>query len=84
MNKLKKHIQNEQENLEQVEMTSKDVVDMVLQLLGLSHRADTIVGNAMIRGVSGGEKKRVTVCFFVFVFCLFGVVCLFVVCLLFV
>ena len=36
-------------------------VDIVLQLLGLSHRKDTIVGNDMIRGVSGGEKKRVTI-----------------------
>jgi hypothetical protein len=37
-----------------------------MQILGLTHRADTIVGNAMMRGVSGGEKKRVTVTFAVF------------------
>ena len=36
-------------------------VDLVMQILGLTHRADTIVGNAMMRGVSGGEKKRVTI-----------------------
>ena len=33
----------------------------MLQLLGLSHRADTIVGNEILRGISGGEKKRLTV-----------------------
>jgi len=32
-----------------------------LQLLGLTHRKNTIVGNELLRGVSGGEKKRVTI-----------------------
>ncbi|KAL6066653.1 ATP-binding cassette transporter snq2 [Balamuthia mandrillaris] len=36
-------------------------VDILLQLLNLAHRADTIVGDQNIRGVSGGEKKRVTI-----------------------
>jgi ABC-type multidrug transport system ATPase subunit len=36
-------------------------VEAILQLLGLKHRADTVVGDALLRGVSGGEKKRVTV-----------------------
>jgi ABC-type multidrug transport system ATPase subunit len=36
-------------------------VDTVLQVLGLSHRANTVVGDALLRGVSGGEKKRVTI-----------------------
>jgi len=31
-----------------------------LQILGLEICADTIVGNAMLRGISGGQKKRVT------------------------
>ena len=35
-------------------------VELVLQLLSLVNCADTIVGSGMIRGVSGGEKKRVT------------------------
>ena len=35
-------------------------VNNVLKLLGLEHCADTPVGNNLIRGVSGGEKKRVT------------------------
>lgn len=32
-----------------------------MQLLGLTHRKNTIVGNELLRGVSGGEKKRVTI-----------------------
>eukprot|EP00013_Stygamoeba_regulata_P024380 CAMPEP_0177644642 /NCGR_PEP_ID=MMETSP0447-20121125/8799_1 /TAXON_ID=0 /ORGANISM="Stygamoeba regulata, Strain BSH-02190019" /LENGTH=1447 /DNA_ID=CAMNT_0019147021 /DNA_START=201 /DNA_END=4544 /DNA_ORIENTATION=+ len=36
-------------------------VNTVLELLGLSHRRDTIVGNDLLRGISGGEKKRVTI-----------------------
>ncbi|KAK7245300.1 hypothetical protein RIF29_40139 [Crotalaria pallida] len=34
--------------------------DYVLRILGLEICADTFVGNAMIRGVSGGQRKRVT------------------------
>ncbi|XP_002527330.2 pleiotropic drug resistance protein 1 [Ricinus communis] len=36
------------------------VTDYVLKILGLEICADTLVGNAMIRGISGGQKKRVT------------------------
>ncbi|KAJ4749154.1 ABC transporter G family member 36 [Rhynchospora pubera] len=36
------------------------ITDYVLKLLGLENCADTIVGNQLIRGISGGEKKRVT------------------------
>lgn len=31
-----------------------------LQILGLDVCADTMVGDAMLRGVSGGQKKRLT------------------------
>jgi hypothetical protein len=31
-----------------------------LQVLGLEVCADTIVGNEMLRGISGGQRKRVT------------------------
>ncbi|CAK4186532.1 unnamed protein product [Aphanomyces euteiches] len=34
--------------------------EVVVEQLGLSNCKDTIVGNAMLRGVSGGERKRVT------------------------
>ncbi|KAM3199499.1 hypothetical protein P3L10_031859 [Capsicum annuum] len=36
------------------------ITDYVLKLLGLEICADTMVGDEMIRGVSGGQKKRVT------------------------
>lgn len=36
-------------------------VERVIQLLKLSGCANTLVGNNLVRGVSGGEKKRVTV-----------------------
>ena len=32
----------------------------MIDVLGLDICADTIIGNAMRRGVSGGQKKRVT------------------------
>ncbi|PIN06857.1 Pleiotropic drug resistance proteins (PDR1-15), ABC superfamily [Handroanthus impetiginosus] len=36
------------------------VTDYVLKVLGLDICADTLVGDEMIRGISGGHKKRVT------------------------
>ena len=35
-------------------------MEILLRTLGLSNAADTMVGNAIVRGVSGGERKRVT------------------------
>ncbi|PIA37957.1 hypothetical protein AQUCO_02900066v1 [Aquilegia coerulea] len=34
--------------------------DYILKILGLDNCADTIVGDAMKRGISGGQKKRLT------------------------
>lgn len=35
-------------------------VEMCMGILGIAHVGDTIVGDDMLRGVSGGQKKRVT------------------------
>ncbi|KAH7472685.1 ABC transporter G family member 32 [Phytophthora ramorum] len=34
--------------------------ELFLQILGLESCADSVAGNALLRGVSGGERKRVT------------------------
>ncbi|KAJ8530723.1 hypothetical protein K7X08_023604 [Anisodus acutangulus] len=39
---------------------AKVITDYVLKILGLDICADTMVGDQMIRGISGGQKKRVT------------------------
>ncbi|XXG63723.1 hypothetical protein AAC387_Pa05g1844 [Persea americana] len=36
------------------------VTDYILKILGLEVCADTMVGDQMLRGISGGQKKRVT------------------------
>lgn len=38
-----------------------DKVTFVLKELGLAHCRDTVVGNAMRKGISGGERKRLCV-----------------------
>lgn len=35
--------------------------DVVMAMLGISHTVNTRVGNDFVRGVSGGERKRVTI-----------------------
>lgn len=35
--------------------------DVAMAVLGLSHTVDTKLGNDFIRGVSGGERKRVSI-----------------------
>lgn len=37
------------------------VIDTLLRMFNISHTRDTIVGNAFVRGVSGGERKRVSI-----------------------
>lgn len=34
---------------------------MLLSMLNIKHTANTVVGNAFVRGVSGGERKRVSI-----------------------
>ncbi|KAK6503559.1 hypothetical protein TWF481_008573 [Arthrobotrys musiformis] len=40
---------------------AEHVKDVVMAAFGLSHTVDTNVGNDFIRGVSGGERKRVSI-----------------------
>jgi ABC-type multidrug transport system ATPase subunit/ABC-type multidrug transport system permease subunit len=42
-------------------IVANDIKPMItLKIMGLTHVADTVVGDNMTRGVSGGERKRVT------------------------
>ncbi|KAJ4847400.1 hypothetical protein Tsubulata_045597 [Turnera subulata] len=42
---------------------SSVITDYILKILGLEMCADTMVGNEMLRGISGGQRKRVTTAF---------------------
>ena len=35
-------------------------VNIILKFMGMSHVAESIVGNAQVRGISGGEKRRLS------------------------
>lgn len=37
------------------------VINMLLRMFNIEHTKNTIVGNAFVRGVSGGERKRVSI-----------------------
>ena len=39
-----------------------DLTETLMSIFGLQGVKNTIIGDAMIRGVSGGEKKRVSLC----------------------
>lgn len=38
-----------------------EVLDLLLRMLNISHTRGTLVGNEFVRGVSGGERKRVSI-----------------------
>src|SRR4051812_35841041 len=39
----------------------KQVQDTLLRMLNISHTKHTLVGDEFVRGVSGGERKRVSI-----------------------
>ncbi|WWD20557.1 hypothetical protein CI109_105033 [Kwoniella shandongensis] len=43
------------------EQFREDMLNLLLSMLNIKHTANTIVGNAFVRGVSGGERKRVSI-----------------------
>lgn len=40
---------------------AKEVEQTLLKMLNIEHTANTLVGNEFVRGVSGGERKRVSI-----------------------
>ncbi|OIW29031.1 hypothetical protein CONLIGDRAFT_715452 [Coniochaeta ligniaria NRRL 30616] len=51
LNKAKKHARGD------VDL----IVDALMKMFGISHTRNTLVGNEYVRGVSGGERKRVSI-----------------------
>ncbi|KAK3372608.1 ABC-2 type transporter-domain-containing protein [Podospora didyma] len=51
LNKTKKHMRND------VDL----IIDSLLRMFSMKHTKDTLVGNSYVRGVSGGERKRVSI-----------------------
>lgn len=39
----------------------EETLNLLLSMLNIKHTANTVVGNSFIRGVSGGERKRVSI-----------------------
>ena len=40
---------------------NKELMDTLLKMLSITHTKNTLVGNEYVRGVSGGERKRVSI-----------------------
>jgi ABC-type multidrug transport system ATPase subunit len=43
------------------EQYAEHLRDVIMAMFGISHTINTPVGNDFVRGVSGGERKRVTI-----------------------
>lgn len=43
------------------EQFKQSVIDTMLKMFNIVHTRNTVVGNQFIRGVSGGERKRVSI-----------------------
>ncbi|KFY24084.1 hypothetical protein V491_02293 [Pseudogymnoascus sp. VKM F-3775] len=43
------------------DMFKAQVTEQLLKMFNIEHTKDTLVGNAFVRGISGGERKRVSV-----------------------
>ena len=37
------------------------IIEALLKIFGITHTSQTLVGNEMVRGISGGERKRVSI-----------------------
>lgn len=49
------------DGVESAEAYRQESKEFLLESMGISHTADTKVGNEYVRGVSGGERKRVSI-----------------------
>lgn len=49
------------EGVKSVAEYTAETKEFLLQSMGIAHTADTKVGNEFVRGVSGGERKRVSI-----------------------
>jgi ABC-type multidrug transport system ATPase subunit len=48
-------------NIDSTEQYSREYKEFLLKALAIEHTHDSKVGDAYIRGVSGGERKRVSI-----------------------
>ena len=39
----------------------EEVMNLLLRMVNIPHTKNTLVGNAEVRGISGGERKRVSI-----------------------
>lgn len=56
--KIPHHVPQDVDSQEALRLETKE---FLLESMGISHTHDTMVGNEYVRGVSGGERKRVSI-----------------------